>query len=245
MESYKTNITNITNITPCNICNIDLFNQIIKNNNKKFIVIDGIIGAGKTTFINLLIENYKKKGKKSHPIYEPVDIWKSTGALEYFYEDIPKNAYEFQTFTFITRIKRIIDEVVKNPDADYYILERTIFTDKYIFVELLKKELGPVKMNMYNMWWDMWTMLLKNIVFDKWVLLDTSIDTSLDRIKKRNRSGELVDETYQRNLHKAHIDFYEKIKKEYGDNVKIIPSSLMDKNFIEDNSIINEISELI
>ena len=98
---------------------------------------------------------------------------------------------------------------------------------------------------MYNMWWDMWTMLLKNIVFDKWVLLDTSINTSLDRIKKRNRSGELVDESYQRNLHKAHIDFYEKIKKEYGDNVKIIPSSLMDKNFIEDNSIINEISELI
>ena len=239
MESYST----ITN--PDNICNIDLFNQIIKDNKKKFIVIDGIIGAGKTTFINLLIENYKKKGKKSHPIYEPVDIWKSTGALEYFYEDIPKNAYEFQTFTFITRIKRIIDEVVKNPDADYYILERTVFTDKYIFVELLKKELGPVKMNMYNLWWDMWTMLLKNIVFDKWVLLDTSIDTSLDRIKKRNRSGEIVDETYQRNLHKAHIDFYEKIKKEYGDNVKIIPSSLMDKNFIEDNSIINEISELI
>ena len=58
------------------------------------------------------------------------------------YDNIEKNCYEFQTYSCITRIKSVIDEIYNCQDADIYILERSIWTDKYIFMELLKEIVG-------------------------------------------------------------------------------------------------------
>ena len=127
--------------------------KILNDDNRVIIVIDGIIGAGKTTTIKEIEkriekinednkENKKYKQLKVKAIYEPVELWKNIGALEYFYKDISRNAYSFQTFTYITRIASVIDEIYDNPDADIYILERSIWTDRYIFMELLKEIVG-------------------------------------------------------------------------------------------------------
>ena len=226
--------------------------EIFKDVNKKFIVIDGVIGAGKTTLIKLIQEdNNNNNNNINHPfkikaIYEPVDLWNKTGALQYFYKDIEKNCYEFQTYTFITRIGRVIDEICENPDADIYIMERSIWTDRYIFMELLKETVGEMRMIMYKQWCDMWSYIMPMRV-DKWVLLDTSLDESLRRIEMRKRDGEDgISIEYQTNLYKKHIEFYEKLKND-GKPVIIIDSTLMDSNFIEDKShldnIIKEILE--
>ena len=217
------------------------FNEI--HPTKKFIVIDGLIGAGKSTFIKKYVEYCKSIGIKAHPIYEPVELWKDIGALNRFYSDIPQNCYEFQTFTYITRIDSVINEVIENQDAEVYILERSIFTDRFIFVELLRNIMGPTRMKMYESWWKMWTLVF-NIKINIWVLLDTSINTSADRIKIRNRNGEKVELDYLTNLHKEHINFYDKLQ-DTDQNTKIIPSSLMDKNFIENENVIVEIAKLI
>lgn len=217
------------------------FNKI--HPSKKFIVIDGLIGAGKSTFIKKYVEYCKSIDIKAHPIYEPVELWKNIGALERFYSDIPQNCYEFQTFTYITRIESVIDEVVENPDAEVYILERSIFTDRFIFVELLRDIIGPTRMKMYESWWKMWSLIF-DIKINNWVLLNTSINTSANRIKIRNRNGEKVELDYLTNLHKEHINFYNKLQ-ETSQTVTIIPSALMDKNFIEDENIIVEIANLI
>ena len=95
--------------------------DIIKNGSKKFYIFDGIIGAGKTTFITMLESNLVKGGIKAKAILEPVDIWNETGALKYFYSDIERNCYEFQTFTYITRINAIIDAIYENQDIDIYL----------------------------------------------------------------------------------------------------------------------------
>ena len=68
--------------------------------NKRLIVIDGLIGAGKSTLIKLIVKENKYK-KKIHPIYEPVDVWRDTGALQLFYQEF-QQMYGIQTFTFIT-----------------------------------------------------------------------------------------------------------------------------------------------
>ena len=117
---------------------------------RKYIIFDGIIGAGKTTLIKLLEENMKNSGYKVKAIYEPVDEWELSGALKLFYQDIKAHCYEFQTYTFITRIRRLLDEIYEKEDIEYYLIERSIFTDKYIFVEMLKETLGITRMNMYN-----------------------------------------------------------------------------------------------
>lgn len=220
--------------------------EIFKDVNKKFIVIDGVIGAGKTTLIKLIQEDNNhnnhnhKHSLKIKAIFEPVDLWNKTGALQYFYKDIEKNCYEFQTYTFITRIGRVIDEIYDNPDADIYIMERSIWTDRYIFMELLKETVGEMRMIMYKQWCDMWAYIMPMKV-DKWVLLDTSLDESLRRIEMRKRDGEDgISVEYQTNLYKKHIEFYNKLKND-GKPVIIIDSKLMDSNFIEDKSHLDNI----
>jgi deoxyadenosine/deoxycytidine kinase len=218
---------------------ISKFKEIIST--KNIYVFDGIIGAGKTTLLKLLTKHMNKNGKKTLAIYEPVDIWRDVGALDEFYKDIPNKCLEFQTFTFITRVKRIITEIIENPDYDYYILERSIWTDRYIFVELLKDVLGPIRMNMYNQWWDMWTSLMPMLP-NKWILLNTSLQESIRRICLRDRFEEKnsISIEYQNSLYNKHIDFYQKLK-ESGHNTVEIKPEIMDRNFIEDEFVITEI----
>jgi deoxyadenosine/deoxycytidine kinase len=215
--------------------------EIFKSPNKKFIVVDGVISAGKTTLIKLLEKKINSEGKyKVKAIYEPVDLWNSTGTLQYFYEDIPKHCYEFQTYTYITRIASVINEIYNNPDADIYILERSIWTDRYIFMELLKEMVGDLRMTMYNHWCELWSYIMPMRV-DKWVLLDTSLNESLKRIKIRNRSAEHgISVEYQTNLYNKHIEFYNNLKNT-GKSVVIINNELMDANFITDENILNNI----
>ena len=76
------NFINIINNRNNNLDDLNSSQQV-----KRFIVIDGVIGAGKTTLINLLIKKYNRINNiKVHPIFEPVDIWREVGALPEFYK---------------------------------------------------------------------------------------------------------------------------------------------------------------
>lgn len=219
--------------------NIHHFKELIVN--KQIFVFDGVIGAGKTTLLKLLTKHMNKMGKKTLAIYEPVDVWRNVGALDEFYKDIPGKCLEFQTFTFITRVKRIMNEILENPDYDYYILERSIWTDRYIFVELLKDVMGPIRMEMYNQWWDMWVSLMPMLP-NKWVFLNTSLQESIRRICIRDRFEEKnsISIEYQNNLYNKHIEFYKRLR-DSGHNTIEITSEIMDKNFMEDESVIDAI----
>ena len=231
--------------------------ELLADPKKKFIIIDGVIGAGKTTVISLIEKEINKERNKEttnkinnydnlkvKAIYEPVKLWNDTGVLQYFYKDIPKHCYEFQTYSFITRIESVIEELYNNQDADVYILERSIWTDKYIFLELLKDSIGELRMTMYNKWWSMWSYIMPMRV-DKWVLLDTSLEESLRRINSRNRDGEsTIDKEYQTNLYVKHIEFYDTLQKE-NKPVVIIDSTIMDTNLMVDNTKVENIIEQI
>ena len=217
---------------------IEKFKEIIQN--KQIYVFDGVIGAGKTTLLRLLTKHMNLKGYKSLAIYEPVDEWRNVGALDEFYKDIPNKCLEFQTFTFITRIKRIITQILDNPDYDYYLLERSVWSDRHIFVELLKDTLGPIRLEMYNQWWDMWSAIMPMLP-NKWILLNTSLEESIRRICIRDRFEEKnsISIEYQNNLYQKHQLFYQKLK-DSNYNVIIIDSKLMDRNFIENNELVDE-----
>ena len=219
---------------------------ILQDRNRQFIVIDGLISAGKTTLIKLIENFYSNRNNnqnnqlKVKAIFEPVDLWNSTGALKYFYDDIKANCYEFQTYTYITRVNSVIDEIYNNPDANIYILERSIWTDRYIFMELLRDHVGELRMKMYNQWCDLWAYILPMRV-DKWVFLDTSVEESIKRIKIRNRNAETnIDVDYQRKLYDKHIDFYNRLVNSNYPVIKI-ESELMNGDFINNKNILEEI----
>ena len=246
MPDFKTNLNTMDFETEvpilqiwfyATICWFFLFVYVIMIDTKKsskYIFFDGIIGAGKTTLIKLLEENMKNSGYKVKAIYEPVDEWEKSGALKLFYQDIEKHCYEFQTYTFITRIERLLNEIYDEEDIDYYLIERSIFTDKYIFVEMLEKMMGPIRMNMYNKWWYMWKHIMP-FQPSLFVLLDTGLDESMKRINERNREGEngKVETDYQKNLHKQHLDFYNNMKNI--PDLKNIPTMKVDKKYMNQN----------
>lgn len=224
------------------------YREIIKS--KKFICIDGLIGAGKTTLIRLITDIAQKdKQLNVHPIYEPVEMWQETGALDLFYSDIPAKCYEFQSFVYVTRIKKVIQEVLAHPEADIYLLERTVFTDRYIFVEMLSELLGPTRVTMYKTWWDMWNCI-NPIHINKWVFLDVSLEESMRRIKARSRTEETgITLDYQTRLREKHHEFYQNLLKtptdKIGGIVEIIPPEIMDQNYITDLALCHKIADII
>ena len=88
------------------------------------IYIEGNIGTGKTTFLNLLdkyLKNFEGNNYDARIVLEPVDEWMETkdsdgqNILEKFYSNQNKYSYIFQMNSFISRVKRITDELDKEP----------------------------------------------------------------------------------------------------------------------------------
>ena len=191
------------------------------------LVIEGLIGSGKTTLLNIIkerisfITNYKVVC-----VYEPVDEWRNVGILDKFYNAVTtKNnititdsnyelinsltslvSYQFQTFALITRLSTIRKAYEENPDADIFILERSVIADKMFFVEMLKDSnmLNEFDAELYNKWWEFWRLMMP---FDitEFIYLKPSLDECMRRLKIRARGEEIgVSRDYQEKLMRFH-----------------------------------------
>jgi len=178
----------------------------------KVIIVDGEIGAGKTTLIGLLKEYFENLGHKVCVIYEPVEQWKTSGALARFYENVKERAYEFQTYAFVTRIKDIREKYDANRDADIFILERSIYSDRYVFTEMLRKYFDKTLNIMYDEWWNLFKELLPKMFWmenAKFIYLKPSINLCMERVQIRARMEEktAVSSAYQTDLRAAYENF--------------------------------------
>lgn len=185
--------------------------------NDKYVIIDGLIGSGKTTIGPSLVQYFNKLGVDAVFIHEPVEEWKSSGKLKEFYDDIPGKAFEFHMYTLKTIFDNTVRVMNKNKHNTVFVCERSIFSVKYIFFENLK-ELGfitPRQEYEFNEKFKEYSLFLPTPSLFIW--LDTPISTCMERIKKRNRENEesKITEEYQVSLWKKHEAFFELIKKEY------------------------------
>ena len=131
----------------------------MENLNERIIVsIEGNIGVGKSTFINIL----KNKWSNGCEIVdEPIEIWKEIkdkegkNILQTFYEDIPRWGYTFQNIACITRMMKI-EDTIKNTNHKYIFLDRSLGTDKNIFEAMLHDngQINQIEHSMYNLWCD-------------------------------------------------------------------------------------------
>tara|TARA_Y100000590_G_scaffold2532_2_gene3341 strand:- start:7108 stop:7728 length:621 start_codon:yes stop_codon:yes gene_type:complete len=172
--------------------------------------IEGNIGSGKSTIIN-----YLKNIDNNNIVFvdEPVDEWlniKSNGknALELFYEDQEKNSFWFQVLAYITRLRNLLETVKKNPDK-IIITERSIYTDKYVFAQMLfdSGKISDIEFQTYNYWFD----TFKNETrIDVILYVNTKPEECMNRIKTRNRSEESgVELEYLIDCHSKHVDWLE------------------------------------
>lgn len=155
--------------------------------------VDGIIGAGKSWFIeNILQPALVKAGYRVKIIREPVDQWDDI--LPLFYADKKAWASQFQMYALVDRIKVVKQAIQDHNEVDFYISERGITSDR-LFMEVLYKEgnVTDVEMRRYGDWWNQWYSLLP-ICPVTVIYLNTNIDVCMERIKSRARNGELQDD---------------------------------------------------
>lgn len=180
---------------------------------KIIISIEGNIGVGKSTFINILKSKWDIDGK-CDVVPEPVDIWKNLvnvdgkNILQTFYEDIPRWGYSFQNVACITRMMKM-ENIIKNTDSKYIFLDRSLGTDKNVFEAMLYDDgqLTQMEHSMYNLWCDFYYQYVRPRTNHIYIYLKAKPETCNKRIKKR---GRIEEETIKLDYLKKLNDYHDK-----------------------------------
>lgn len=200
----------------------------------KSIIVEGNIGAGKSTFLKLMNDLLN-----AQVVYEPHTKWQDVGGenlLDYFYKDTNRWAYTFQSYAFVTRIMEQ-EESSRFCKEPLQILERSVYSDRYCFAKNVFEDgkMTPLEWGMYKDWWG-WFVQNYTTKPACFIYLQTPPEVCYGRLKKRARSEEsAVPLKYLKQLHDKHEDWliHHKDVDEY---VKQLPVLVLDcTESFEDN----------
>lgn len=163
----------------------------------KTICVEGNIGCGKTTFLNYL-KNYNDK---FCILPEPIDKWRNcngTNLLNLLYTKHDCWAFPFQNYVMLTMMKHHKHLTTK----PIKVLERSIHSARYCFVEILKKQLHP---GMYSILDEYYNYFKADANVDLIIYMCTSPNIAYERIIKRSRDEEKnITIEYLQELHDLH-----------------------------------------
>lgn len=171
-------------------------------------VVEGNIGAGKSTFLRLMHEVLG-----IDVVYEPTDKWqrkdKDGNLLDLFYKDTQRWAYTFQSYAFISRIQSQIDHEASVTSLEPQIYERSVYCDRYCFAKNCY-ELGfmsALEWNIYKEWFG-WLVQAYTKKPSGFIYLRTTPEVCFDRIQKRSRCEESsIPLSYLEALHSRHEEW--------------------------------------
>lgn len=152
------------------------------------LMVEGNVGAGKSTFLRILGSILPEV----HVNYEPLAEWQNVGGenlFEQYYQNRLRWAYTFQTYVLLTRIR--LQERIAHNSAPIEVFERSVYSDRYCFTQACF-ELGvikPLEWQLYKEWFS-WLVGQYLRLPDAFIYLRTDPKVSYERLLKRNRSGE-------------------------------------------------------
>ena len=201
---------------------------------KKWYIIEGNIGSGKSTILKLL-----QIAHNVEVIQEPVDMWLNIkdnddkNLLEHFYSDMDRYSYMFQTMVFKTRIQSLEKEQI----SPFRFSERSIWTDRFVFGKMCLEDnkMNSIESSCYKFWFE-WLEEKFKPKPDGIIYIKCSPEKCLERISQRGRNEE----------NKIPIEYLNKLSlyhDEWFDNWKETPLLVIDNN--EDNNwveILNKIN---
>uniref|UniRef100_A0A6C0KCB3 Deoxynucleoside kinase domain-containing protein n=1 Tax=viral metagenome TaxID=1070528 RepID=A0A6C0KCB3_9ZZZZ len=200
-------MTNWLYILPCAVPPLIIARRWLSLKPRQLLVsVEGNIGSGKSTFINLL-----KLHKDLIPglcvIPEPVDEWRQTGILKQFYKDPKQWAFHFQVFILITRTRELLMALGDKRNT-IIVTERCLETDCMIFAELLRKQnfLNHQEWLLYvSIYRIVKDFVVKKSV-EKIIYINTLPDLCCTRIHTRNRQEEKhISMNYIQDVHDQHV----------------------------------------
>lgn len=173
----------------------EFFDMVKKNAPNEMIVVDGVVGSGKTTLMNILTEELGVSGFEEPVTDNPI--------LGKFYHDRKRYAFPLQIF-FLNRRFRMLKEAQENKSSS--VMDRSIYGD-VIFAKLLHDG-GDMETDEFMLYQDLLTNMLDHIQAPKLMIyLRTDVDTAIRRIESRGRDYEQIVER----------DYWERLNKEYED----------------------------
>lgn len=198
--------------------------MIIKES--KAIIVEGNIGAGKSTFLRLIHELLDVQ-----VVYEPHEQWQNVGGenlLDAFYTDPKRWAYTFQSYAFITRIMAQ-EQADKISQSSLQILERSVYSDRYCFAKNAF-EMGTMSSLEWQLYKDWWGWFIRHYTKKPsgFIYLQTPPEVCYQRLLKRARAEEAsVPLDYLTALHNKHENWLIG-KHEVDDYIKNVPVLILD-----------------
>ncbi len=169
-------------------------------------ILEGNIGAGKSTFLKLLAQNISAISVG----FEPLHNWQSKvhgqSLLSNFYEKPQRWAYSLETFAMICRVY----EHLKDQEYEHdIIIERSIYSGHYVFAVNGYEQgfMSDIEWHMYNQWFN---ALVSTHCKKPQGFIYLRVDPAIayKRIKKRNRLAEKkITLAYLKQIHACHEKF--------------------------------------
>jgi deoxyadenosine/deoxycytidine kinase len=171
-------------------------------------MVEGNIGAGKSTFLKLLSEKLEIEA-----IFEPTNKWQNKNdeenLLHLFYKDTPRWAYTFQSFAFISRVNEMLKHQKEAPNKKIHVLERSVYCDRYCFAKNCFESglMTNLEWQIYKEWFS-WLAETHAPQPSGFIYLKTTPQTCLNRMKKRSRNEEVgISINYLEKLHNRHEEW--------------------------------------
>jgi deoxycitidine kinase len=169
-------------------------------------IIEGNIGAGKSTFLRLLSQHLPY----IQPMHEPLNNWQSQvygqSLLANFYQDPVRWAYTLETLALICRVNDYLGKQINNT---YVVAERSIYSGHYCFAHnsYANGYMTDVEWCAYNAWF---SLLIEGKCPPPtgFIYLRITPANAYERIKKRNRHAEKkITLLYLKQIHDRHEEF--------------------------------------
>jgi len=201
----------------------------MKNSNiePRFIAVEGAIGAGKTSLVNLLGENYGAR-----LILEETE---SNPFISKFYED--KEAYSFQTqiFFLLSRYNQYMQ-----------LAQRDLFNSVVVIDYLFQRDKVFARLNLedheYNLYEQIFSLIdVKTPKPDLVIYLQASTEVLQERVAKRGRDYEaFIDPDYLESVNKAFNNFFF-----YYSETPLLVINTNEIDFVEKKCDLNELIKKI
>jgi deoxyadenosine/deoxycytidine kinase len=183
---------------------------------REIIFIEGNVAAGKTTALNHI-----RHRTSALVIEEPVRVWQNVPAkpeslnlLGHFYQDLKKYGFCFQTYAFLSRMKLLLEAFQTNPNTSTIICERSIFTDREVFLESLTDAglVTSMEQATYHALWDFWISLMRPYfqgIKVRFLYLNCPPEKALEHVVQRARQEEKeINIDYLTSLDQRHRRLY-------------------------------------
>ncbi|MBM14734.1 MAG: deoxynucleoside kinase [Nitrospina sp.] len=193
----------------------------------RFIAVEGAIGAGKTSLVNLLGENYGAR-----LILEETE---SNPFISKFYED--KEAYSFQTqiFFLLSRYNQYMQ-----------LAQRDLFNSVVVIDYLFQRDKVFARLNLedheYNLYEQIFSLInVKTPKPDLVIYLQANTEVLQERVAKRGRDYEaFIDPDYLDSVNKAFNNFFF-----YYSETPLLVINTNEIDFVEKKCDLNELIKKI